>query len=64
MISQLGAGPSAGPRRSGGQITNSIREGDPSLKKLSYFPKRFPTKLMLTSQERHVDVTCVLQRKL
>ena len=36
MKSQLGAGPSAGPRRSGGQqITNSIRDGDPSLKELS-----------------------------
>ena len=35
MKSHLGAGPSAGPRRSGGQITNSTREGDPSLKELS-----------------------------
>ena len=35
MKSHVGAGPSAGPRWSGDQITNSTREGDPSLKELS-----------------------------
>ena len=35
MKSHLGAGPSAVPRWSGSQITNSTREGDPSLKELS-----------------------------